>query len=396
MGTSSLPRRAILDSVPASTSDPLLLEIQRDPERPEPYLVYADWLQEHGDPRGKLIALHHALGARRIRHRIRTVVASSSHRGEPFWWRNESEVDLHDAADWLLSDHYDYFLDSFGDRFDLDWFMGFIRRAELKLPWGGGGIREENVAALLDRLLTHDSARFVRELIAGPFPGPRKPRYQKLIDTIARLAPPTLRSLRMGQPPRNVGANQILGDASALLGIADLQELSIQGLGSVLHPAAPARLTRLELIVGDLHLGGAHDLAAAPWPELEQLELWVGTPEHGAMTTTDDLLACLTRDVFPKLRTLIVRVCPFGAELCQRITELDVLPQLRQLALTHSPIDDRAASHLARHGEHLRHLEWLDLRDNFLSGILDEDLQSVAAEVRLENQLSGEPAAWIP
>src|SRR5258708_4112106 len=31
------------------------------PHDPAPHLVYADWLQQHGDPRGELITIHHRL-----------------------------------------------------------------------------------------------------------------------------------------------------------------------------------------------------------------------------------------------------------------------------------------------------------------------------------------------
>ena len=39
------------------TEAALLAAIERDPEDPAPYLVYADWLQARGLPRGELIAL---------------------------------------------------------------------------------------------------------------------------------------------------------------------------------------------------------------------------------------------------------------------------------------------------------------------------------------------------
>ena len=38
----------------------MLAAIAETPDDPRPYLVYADWLQEHGDPLGHLIALSHA------------------------------------------------------------------------------------------------------------------------------------------------------------------------------------------------------------------------------------------------------------------------------------------------------------------------------------------------
>src|SRR5688572_15486077 len=35
--------------------------IAADPDQPEPYLVYADWLQSQDDPRGELIVVQHGI-----------------------------------------------------------------------------------------------------------------------------------------------------------------------------------------------------------------------------------------------------------------------------------------------------------------------------------------------
>src|ERR1043165_1674592 len=45
--------------------------IVADPEDEGPYLVYADWLQSRGDPRGELIVVQHARGPAWAKLRIR-------------------------------------------------------------------------------------------------------------------------------------------------------------------------------------------------------------------------------------------------------------------------------------------------------------------------------------
>src|SRR5262245_23756427 len=52
---------------PAPTQVNLEIEaaIAAAPDDPMPCLVYADWLQERGDPRGELIALEHAMSEQR-------------------------------------------------------------------------------------------------------------------------------------------------------------------------------------------------------------------------------------------------------------------------------------------------------------------------------------------
>ncbi len=48
---------------PAVRNRELEAVIAADPSAIEPYLVYADWLLERGDPRGELIVLHHRMAS---------------------------------------------------------------------------------------------------------------------------------------------------------------------------------------------------------------------------------------------------------------------------------------------------------------------------------------------
>lgn len=85
-------------------SNPELLALIRgDPENVESYLVYADWLQERGEPRGHLIALHH--GARR----------------NPI---------LHLAAEKLVERFASHLLPAAENPFQCDWRLGFLDALE--------------------------------------------------------------------------------------------------------------------------------------------------------------------------------------------------------------------------------------------------------------------------
>jgi len=83
-------------------------------DTPAPYLVYGDWLQERGDPRGELIALHHAMQGQ---------VDSSR-----FFSLRQQDRALHLAHDraWLGSELVDARY-----RTRLDWRLGFVNVARL-------------------------------------------------------------------------------------------------------------------------------------------------------------------------------------------------------------------------------------------------------------------------
>src|SRR5436190_1303380 len=91
--------------VPAVRNAELERELREAPEAPEGYLVYADWLQEHGDPMGELIAL----GAR--------ATGGSA-----------DDVANFDA---FLKRHHERFLDWLPQqRLELRWQYGYVRALE--------------------------------------------------------------------------------------------------------------------------------------------------------------------------------------------------------------------------------------------------------------------------
>src|SRR5689334_17154193 len=92
----------------------LLDAIARDPEDPAPYLVYADWLQAQGAPRGALAALQGTLDAR------------------------DGDQRLHDALSEHMRDHAEAYLGPLAPVLDhpdleLEWRCGFIGSAVLRV-----------------------------------------------------------------------------------------------------------------------------------------------------------------------------------------------------------------------------------------------------------------------
>jgi uncharacterized protein (TIGR02996 family) len=165
---------------PATQRDAALeAEIAADPDDVARYLVYADWLQQQNDARGFLILLHHAMH-QQPGDKARAVAAQGfleQHRYallgrlEPF----VRERDLATA--------------------ELEWFMGFIRKAKLASP---------SAKLILDGLaylLENPSAIFLQELVIDSHGGPLPIDPKRVVDMLlGAKQPQTLRMITIGKP----------------------------------------------------------------------------------------------------------------------------------------------------------------------------------------------------
>src|SRR5690348_5174742 len=118
--------------------------IAADPEDEGPYLVYADWLQWRGDPRGELIVVQHALETARgqawAKLRIRERELLSRYR----------EALLGPAALHLDSRHF-------------DWRRGFVDRMSAGFLFDERGQLVVHPSLALVRAMSNVEFRWLRE-----------------------------------------------------------------------------------------------------------------------------------------------------------------------------------------------------------------------------------------
>ena len=346
--------------------DPAELEaaIAEAPDDPEPYLVYADWLQASGDPRGTLIVLQHhgrdreadALIEEHRAHFLGALAAFAPPGGEG---RRTAERKL-----------------------ELSWHLGFIREARIGWPpYGRGQARREAVEAV-EALLALPSSRFLRHLAIESVPAAGgAPDFRPFLDAIAGAArPPPLRSLFVGRS----GASWTIGPIGGLLrACPELRHLTLRGgalsLGELHHPALRAfgiesqHLSRQNLV----------DLRAASWPRLERLELSFHARERPPECDAADLAALLGGDNLPSLRHLGVLACPFADDLARALARSPLLPRLHGLdlsggALTHAGVAAMARSRLA-----FSHLAQLELAHNQLDDAARATARGLAKHVHV-------------
>lgn len=300
----------------------LWAQIAADPDDPEPYLVYADWLSSSADPiasaHGALIALQHRLSS----------ADDPALRAEETTLRER----LLPALAPLRLDEDDA----------LQWRWGFIHRATLCDPHFRRPARPTSLA-LLEALLELPAARFLRELDVHAHD------VRELERVVARLAatrPAALRWLAVGErfpDSDDLVDGIVLEDVSALWSL-ELDELCLRaarlGLGAIDAPTV--RQIHFE---GGLDAEALGSLAGARWPRLRAFSATHGRYTYGSYGPPgtfdgDALCAVLAGSAWAdQLIELDLEECGItdaGARQLQR------LPRIEKIDLSENPLSEAA------------------------------------------------------
>ncbi|HLL25992.1 MAG TPA: TIGR02996 domain-containing protein [Kofleriaceae bacterium] len=250
--------------------------LRAEPRDPATALVYADWLEQQGHPRGALIAVQHRLATS---PRDATLVAAE-----------RAIVD--DAGDSLLSKplrahfgivrtHGDSALSS--NHYvcgTLTFDHGFIRSARVALDRHGADedvlwelLRHPSARALAALDLTADHTRDISLVVALLVHGPRPP----------------LRALAVAVDRRNATVDLAGLDAA----YPDLEDLSVEITGHRLGGLALPRLARLAIDGEHSDIGRL--LGERTWPALHELTLAL---------PCEDYVEAFAEPRFPALRAL--------------------------------------------------------------------------------------------
>jgi uncharacterized protein (TIGR02996 family) len=323
--------------------------LEANPYDAETYRVYADVLQQEGDPRGELIQLQLAgedaaakqLIERRSDELLGPLVdfARDIPNGERIWWR-----------------------------------FGFIHKLRV----------QNDMAGELARVRAHPSGRFLVELEIG-CSGIMDANLKRVVALLAEQPPPTLRVLKLGIPWRPDPDFNFWfqgDDISALWPrLPQLRRLVVNGglygLGELDLP----ELETCSIQTGGLNPGNASAVARGVLPKLEFLEVCgdhddsietvylrngISTVSRTAGTFAD-IAPLLERTDLPRLRHLGIRNSLFTDEICGALASSALLSQLDELDLHRGTMTDAGARALAANPAAFAHLRRLDVSRNMLS-----------------------------
>jgi uncharacterized protein (TIGR02996 family) len=335
-----------------------------DADDPQPFLVYADWLQSIGDPRGELIVLQH----RGARHEADELIAAHRERllGPFAAFTADAATRPADQPRIL----------------ELEWQLGFVHAAHIGwVAWTG---EPAEAAGQLRALLELPSCRFLKHLKLGPMPAPQTMDFRALLDVlVATGRPRTLRSLFAGHRGDHELADTATGPIDDVLAaFPRLRHVTLQGgevrIGAIDHAelrsfgVRTARLARVAL----------DDVCAAVWPRLDRLELTIGDGTCGPR----DLGPLLSGATLPSLRHLALVRCPFADELVGWLAESALLPQLVTLDLSDGLLSDAGAREIASARPAFAHLEHLDVHGNVMTGAALPLLRRAARRIAFGEQ----------
>ncbi len=349
------------DGAEAASNPELEAAILKDPDNVDAYLVYADWLQSQGDPRGELIALQHA--------------ASQASGAEA--------TELKKKANALIKKHqsllYGELVDAVKEEeLKAEWHLGFIRSARVGQKDYDS---ERDIGELTQELLALPSARFIRGLTIGMASFDGENEYGDVISAIAKAGgSKTLQDLFIGDfeypDDTEISWTHLTDVSPALKVLPNLRTLRLRGGDLALGDIDLPELREFTVETGGLFLNAIKSIASAKWPKLEKLEIWFGSDNYGAEGGVEDIQPILDGQGLPNLKHLGLRNSEFTDALAQALPSAVVLPRLEKLDISMGTLSNEGAKALADNAAAFAHLKQLDVSEN----ILEDEGQSLISK----------------
>jgi hypothetical protein len=140
------------------------------------------------------------------------------------------------------------------------------------------------------------------------------------------------------------------------------------------------RLKTLIVETGGLSVEIVREICGSHLPQLEHLELWLGTEDYGGDVTPEDLTPILNGGLFPYLQYLGLRDSYIADRVAIAVANSTILVRIKVLDLSLGNLGDvGAAALLASPFTH--QLAKLDLHHHYISEALVKDLEQLSIEV---------------
>ncbi|MDB4954102.1 MAG: hypothetical protein JWO36_1671 [Myxococcales bacterium] len=345
--------------------------IREKPQDAEPYLVYADWLQERGDPRGELIAIQ---SKRQVAPDDKKLQAA-----EAALFAAQGKYLVPPLLAEMLA-HPRRKTDAPGTRTTASWFMGFLQGVRIARR----SEQQPEPATILEELVRHPSAQFLRSIVIGPLGATNKFDFKPVVAALGQRLPPLLDELVIGDfGPEHIELDfTSLANVSPLLAAPNLRRLVVRaGTLRFDAPIEHAALRELSVTAVDLTQKTIGRLIDAAVPALEVLEI-SAAPLDLEIKQLDKLLRRKDRT---QLRRLALRHTTKTATVFAEIVRSPLMRQLEVLDLGDGDMTDAVVELVERHAEALGRVELL-LSGNRLSQAAAVRIAKLCGTVKIGKQ----------
>ena len=155
-----------------------------------------------------------------------------------------------------------------------------------------------------------------------------------------------------------------------------LNNLKIKGTNNLSIGKKPRpNLKSLEIISGGLPDSVVEDILGSDLPNLEKLVLYVGVEDYGFDGDMNVFRPLFSKDRFPNLKWLGIVDAEEQNTVVEMFLESDILPQLETMDISAGVLTDEGARLLLDHVDKIKHLKFINMKYNYLSGEMKKELQ---------------------
>lgn len=219
-----------------------------------------------------------------------------------------------------------------------------------------------------------------------------------LIDTLVKLADklPSLEALMFGDityEEQEISWIEQSDVGPLVMAFPDLLHFRVRGgnglgFSNVKHD----RLKTLIVETGGLSTATIRDIVKAELPELEHLELWLGSANYGFEASTQDLRPIFDANAWPNIEYLGLRDSEIADEIAEALAPAKgaessgaVLDRIKVLDLSMGTLTDRGAEALLGNPK-IQRLEKLDLHYHYMSDHWMDKFRELEIQVDVSDQ----------
>ena len=376
---------------------PFIKAILDAPDDPSAYMVFADWLEDHGDPQGELIRVQWELENPDLKTAERKKIAAREaallKEHESTWLGDLAELlieqkvpdDLYYGTDkpyqWQIARGFldslqiTYLLPSFAKALKKSPLTSTLRKLAIQNPSNGYELSEIDEYSEME--FDEDDAPSLKMLSGASFENLRLFEVTDHEDSNCHCRTPTVHNLIKGMPrleTLQIDAHGVDIGAIFRLQLPELRSLTLQHTSSR-HPlealAKNESMNKLER----LHIQ----------PHAKEMD----DDEEGAYLDFKGFQGLCRSSNLKSLRHLVLIMSDVGDAGLAELVKSPLFKQLRTLHLIYGIITDEGVDTLCNAG--LKHLESLDLTGNYLTVAGVQKLKAAFPAAKADSQYSGSP-----